>query len=90
MTSRVQDHLERRRALGYQLYREGRQLLNFARYADQHRHRGPLTVALALRWAMLPAAADPAYHARRLHILRLFARDQALLEPANQIPPRHV
>lgn len=89
MTSRVQDYLSQRRALGYKLYREGRQLLNFARYADQIRHRSPLTTALALRWATLPQAADPAYHARRLNIVRVFARHQAVLEPATQVPPRH-
>jgi site-specific recombinase XerD len=90
MTARVQDYLSQRRALGYKLYREGRQLLNFARYADQTRHRGPLTAAMALRWATLPQAADPAYHARRLNIVRVFARHQAVLDPATQIPPRHV
>ena len=89
MTSRVQDYLSQRRALGYKLYREGRQLLNFARYADQSRHRGPLNAALALRWATLPQTVDPAYHARRLHIVRVFARHQAVIEPATQIPPRH-
>ena len=90
MTSRVQDYLSQRRALGYKLYREGRQLLNFARYADQSRHRGPLKAALALRWATLPRAVDPAYHARRLNIVRVFARHQAVIEPATQVPPRHV
>ena len=89
MTARVQDYLSQRRALGYKLYREGCQLRNFARYADQIRHRRPLTAALALRWATLPQAADPAYHARRLNIIRVFARHQAVLEPATQIPPRH-
>ena len=90
MTSRVQDYLSQRRALGYKLYREGRQLLNFARYTDQSRHRGPLSAALALRWATLPRAVDPAYHARRLNIVRVFARHQAVIEPATQVPPRHV
>jgi integrase/recombinase XerD len=90
MTSRVQDYLSQRRALGYKLYREGRQLLNFARYADQSRHRGPLKAALALRWATLPRAVDPVYHARRLNIVRVFARHQAVIEPATQVPPRHV
>jgi len=90
MTSRVGDYLSRRRALGYKLYRESRQLLNFARYADAARHRGPLSTALALRWATLPRAVDPAYHARRLNIVRVFARHQAVLEPATQIPPRHI
>lgn len=90
MNSRVQDYLGRRQALGYKLYREGRQLLNFARYADRACHRGPLSAALALRWATLPQAADPAYHARRLNIVRVFARHQAVLEPATQVPPRHI
>lgn len=90
MTSRVQDYLSQRRALGYKLYREGRQLLNFARYADRSRHRGPLSAALALRWATLPRAVDPAYPARRLNIVRVFARHQAVIEPATQVPPRHV
>jgi len=90
MTSRVRDYLSQRRALGYKLHREGRQLLNFAHYADQARHRGPLSSALALRWARLPRAVDRAYHARRLNIVRVFARHQAVLEPATQVPPRHV
>ena len=90
MTSRVRKYLSQRRALGYKLHREGRQLLNFARYADQSRHRGPLNTALALRWATLPQTADPAYRARRLHIVRVFARYQTILEPATQVPPRHI
>ena len=90
MTSRVHEYLNRRRALGYKLYREGRQLLNFARYTDRSRHRGLLTAALALRWATLPQQVEPAYHARRLNIVRVFARHQAVIEPKTQIPPRHV
>jgi integrase len=90
MTSRVQAYLVRRRALGYKLHREGRQLFNFARYAEACGHRGPLTAGLALRWATLPRDADPAYRARRLDIVRVFARHQSGLEPATQIPPRHV
>lgn len=90
LTSRVQDYLRQRRVLGYKLFREGRQLLNFAHYADRGRHRGPLTTTLALRWATLPRAADPAYRARRLGIVRVFARHQAVREPATQVPPRHV
>ncbi len=90
MRSRVQAYLARRRALGYQLHREGRQLMNFAHYADRSGHRGPLTGKLALRWASLPRQAEPAYRARRLDIVRVFARHQVVLEPATQIPARHV
>jgi integrase len=90
MRSRVRAYLTRRRTLGYKLYREGRHLLNFACYADKTGHRGSLTTALAIRWATLPRSADPAYRARRLDIIRVFARHQAAFEPATQIPPRHV
>lgn len=90
MRVRVRVYLARRRALGYKLHREGRQLQNFARYADQIGHRGPLTAALALQWATLPCHADPAYRAHRLAIIRVFACHQIVFEPATQIPPRHI
>jgi integrase len=90
MTARVKAYLARRRALGYKLSREGQQLLNFARYVDRTGYRGPLTTCLALRWATLPQEADPAYRARRLDIVRVFARHQAVLEPTGEVPPRRV
>jgi integrase/recombinase XerD len=43
-----------------------------------------------VRWATLPQEADPAYRARRLDIVRVFARPQAVLEPTGEIPPRRV
>jgi site-specific recombinase XerD len=89
MLSRVRAYLEQRRALGYKLQTEGAMLLNFARAADAAGHRGPLTRALALRWAAQPLRADRLYHARRLEVLRVFAGHQVALEPATEIPPRH-
>ncbi len=90
MYSRVEIYLQQRRALGYRLHTEGRMLLNFARYADRSGHRGPLTRALALRWAALPRTASRLYWARRLEVVRVFAQHQAAVEPATAIPPRHV
>ena len=90
MRSRAQAYLARRRALGCQLHREGRQLMNFARYADGSGHRGPLAGKLALRRASLPRQAEPACRARRWDIVRVFARHQAVLEPATRIPARHL
>ena len=90
MCSRVAAYLKNRRALGYQLRVDGGMLLNFARYADRSGHRGPLTRQLALRWAALPRTASRLYWARRLEVLRLFARHQAAFEPATEIPPRHI
>ena len=54
MTALANEYLRHRRKLGYQLHIPGKMLLNFARWADHIGHRGPLTVALAVRWARLP------------------------------------
>jgi integrase len=90
MVSKVRAYLSQRRALGFQLRSEGPQLLEFARYADARRYAGPLSAQLAIRWACLPKAADPLWRARRLEIVRTFAKHLALIEPRTQIPPRHI
>lgn len=89
MSARAKAYLASRRALGYKLRIEGQMLQNFARYADRAGHRGPLTRSLALRWATLPRDADRLYMARRLEVVRVFAKHQAVIEPATEIPPRH-
>jgi integrase len=88
MRSKVQAYLDRRRALGYQLAEPGRLLLNFAHYSDRRGEHGVLRNESVIRWASLPQEADPAYWARRLQTVRLFARYQAAFEPATQVPPR--
>jgi integrase len=90
MRTKVQQYLAFRRGLGYQLRIEGRLLEQFARYADRAGHHGPLTVELALRWARRPRGADQLYWARRLEIVRGFARHLAAVEPATQIPARQL
>ena len=90
MLARVRTYLEQRRALGYKLRIEGQMLLSFARYADRSGHRGPLTRKLALHWAALPQQATRLYRARRLEVLRVFARHQTAVEPATELPPRYV
>lgn len=88
MMNKVEQYLQFRRSLGYQLRIEGRQLQKFAAFADSERHRGPLTIELAVRWARLPVAGDPIYWARRLEIVRCFARYLAATEPCTELPPR--
>jgi integrase len=90
MTTKAKQYLAFRRGLGYKLRIEGRLLEQFARYADRAGHRGPLTVELALKWARLPRGADQLYMARRLEIVRCFARHLAAVEPTTQIPARQL
>ncbi len=90
MLSRAEGYLAYRRALGFKLHMEGSRLLSFARYADASGHRGPLTTELAIRWACLPQKADRLYWARRLELIRRFAKHLLLSEPKTQVPPRHL
>lgn len=88
MSSKVKQYLEYRRGLGYQLRTEGRLLEQFAEFADASGHCGPLTIDLALRWAQLPKGCDRLYCARRLEIVRCFARHLSVTEPGTEVPPR--
>ena len=87
MTTLANQYLEYRRSLGYRLKIEGEQLLQFARYADQSGHRGPLTSELAIRWAREPRDAARLYWARRLEIVRCFARYVVVFDSRTEIPP---
>ena len=87
MSMLAKQYLKYRRKLGYQLRIEGRLLLSFAKYADRSGHRGPLTSDLAIRWARQPRGADRLYWARRLEIVRCFARYRAGFDPNTEIPP---
>jgi hypothetical protein len=87
MLSLAQAYLDERRRLGFALANPGTQLLSFARFADRTGHRGPLTVQLMRDWAQGEAKrANPANWARRLEILRRFARYCAQVEPGTEIP----
>jgi integrase len=88
MTTFAEEYLAYRRGLGYALQGDGQLLLRFAAYADRTGHRGPLTTELAVRWARLPREASPVYWARRLAVIRGFARYRALFDPDTEIPPR--
>jgi integrase len=81
------EYITFRRNLGFALNIEGAELLRFARYADRIGHIGPITTDLAVRWAKLPEQADPLYWARRLDIVRRFARYRSLYDADTEIPP---
>jgi integrase len=82
----VQEYLALRRALGFKLYEAGRGLLDFVTFMEQH-HAAYVTQTLALTWAQLPRAVQPAEWARRLRHVRGFARYRSATDPRTQIPP---
>ena len=80
-------YLAMRRSLGFALTTQGRLLLDFARLADETAGTGPLTVDLAVRWAESSQKRSPSNTARRLTVVRGFAKHCAGFDPATQIPP---
>ena len=81
-------YLAMRRALGFKLDTQGRQLMSFIGYCEA-RHAGHITTELALAWAMQTSrgSSDEVYHSRRLMVVRIFARHLAALDPATEVPP---
>jgi integrase len=85
--AQVEEYLSLRRGLGFDLGSAACHLRSFARYAEQVGHRGPITAELATRWALRSRSGEPAQAVRRLAFIRVFARHQALIDPATEIPP---
>jgi len=87
MHSLVQDYLNERRRLGFDLDRPGSQLLAFARFVDRVGHTGPLTAEIILAWAQGEAMrATPITWARRLDVVRPFLKHRALIDPETAVP----
>ena len=86
MTEKVRGYLRTRRATGVHLRIEGQQLLSFARFADHISPGAPLTVELALRWVAVSKRAGPVGRARRLEVVRPFARYLSAFEERTEIP----
>lgn len=83
----AQDYLAMRRALGFKLQSSGKYLLDFVAFMEQQ-HASRITVSLALTWASQYAHShSQAWAARRLSIVRLFARYRSATDPATEIPP---
>lgn len=87
----AQDYLAMRRTLGFKLTSQGRLLTEFIDYCEQHQLTHVYTDA-AIDWATHPPKGghDRVYHARRLMVVRIFARHLAAIDPANEIPPSDV
>jgi len=81
----VATYLEERRRLGFELRIAGVQLRNFARYADDRGHSGPLTLDVQLDWAR-DRGSKPITWARRLEIVRPFARYYRQFEEQTAVP----
>lgn len=86
--ARVNAYLDYRRRAGFALKIEGEQLARFAAFADHLDPQSPLTVQLAVQWASASKRPNALTAARRIEVLRPFARYCHQFDPATEIPPR--
>lgn len=92
LQARVDEYLAERRRLGFELHSMGSALASFTRYVDDLGHRGPLTVELMADWAQhdMGIRDTPATWARRLKLLRPFARYLRQFESRTEVPDESV
>lgn len=82
----VEDYVSVRRSLGFKLEDYPWMLHDFVDYLDAA-GASTVTAELAVAWAQLPGQdAHPSYLAKRLSVVRGFARHLAAFDPATQIP----
>ncbi len=92
MQSFVEQFLEERRRLGFAARSTGCTLRSFAAYVDAQALTGPLRNEVMAQWARCPknASDDPVTWARRLTILRPFARWFRQFEPGSEVPDKSI
>ena len=82
----VRQYLTLRRSLGFKLHEAGKALPQFITFLEKHR-ASAITCRLALDWAQQSSTVHPAEWARRLSIVRGFARHRSATDPRTEIPP---
>jgi integrase len=92
MQARVRAFLVERRRLGFELTETGRALREFARYVDSLGYAKPLTVEVMAEWARRDKhhSKSPITWARRLKMLRPFARYLQQFEPRTEVPDESI
>ena len=83
----LDEYLKIRRTLGFKLRDEGTALAQFLLFLEK-KDALFITRDLALQWATLPQNALPAHWARRLTMVRNFAKFRSSKDPRTEIPPQ--
>ncbi len=83
----LQDYLQVRRRLGFEMPQDGRLLEGFVEFLEQAGAER-ITTELALAWARMPADAQPHRWRQRLGVARGFARYLATIDPASEVPSK--
>ena len=87
MGAQVDNYLSMRAAFGFNVENHRWLLRDFVSYAKRVGHRGPMTIDLAVSWAISPCAGDAARGERALGAIRQFGKHRQAFEPGTAIPP---
>jgi integrase len=82
----VHEYVDYRRKLGFDLKTESKQLLNFARFAEDFGADGHITSELCIRWAQASRKQSPRTWNRRIEIVRGFAKYCRRLDERTEVP----
>lgn len=82
----LRDYLAVRRSLGFKLNRAEKLLEQFVAYVEARGERH-VRISTCLAWATLPANTDRNWLAKRLSLVRGFARHLHAIDSANEVPP---
>jgi integrase len=83
----LDEYLTIRRILGFKLRDEGSVLPQFLNFIE-NKGASFITTDMALQWATQPKNVLPAHWARRLSMVRIFARFCSAMDLRTQIPPK--
>lgn len=83
---RLEEYLSTRRALGFKLRWADTLLADFVARVECDGSK-TITVRLALAWAKQPADAHPSWWAKRLGLVRGFAKHLQAYDPRTEVPP---
>ena len=88
----VEEYIKYRRSLGFKVAdrADAWNLRNFGRYADQIGHKGSITTDLMMRWASIVKEGCQFQKAKKLGLVRAFARYRLLFDSDTEIPPEGV
>lgn len=82
----LRQYIAARQALGTQLREPAKTLSKFVQFLGRKNAKF-ITVALALEWSQRSKNVQPATWARKLSMVRQFARWLSVIEPRHQVPP---
>jgi integrase len=82
----LREYIAARRALGTQLQEPARTLSGFIEFLGRKKAKF-ITLALALEWSQQSQKVQRATWARKLSMVRQFARWLSVIEPRHQVPP---